>query len=326
MKLFKRFKLLAVFCLAAAICVSPSIYAEENNPLQPDDGLALDMALKEYFGKREDDFSHNYQASSQAIDNFFLNGEITAEEMRPLLIAELGVRWDVLILSASTSYAIKDTQFHGDTVYLDIYEWTNVNYGYSGKSGLTSTMGYGTDHEMILEKVKGEYSIVSDTYDEGPLTGMYSALTQEEFFQLVGENFSKLTDTENNHTPWAYGYLNIKRSLYSFADIDIPYAPSGAAELKYKTKYYARLDNSSDMDCFVFTAPGTGKYKMQTTGNTDTYGKLCSSDGTVIAIDDNSGDYSNFLIECRLENKQTYYLYVSSLRPVQGIYGVLIAS
>lgn len=151
--------------------------------------VSLDSVLKEYFGKREADFTLSDQDLAQITDNFRQYGEITVEEMRPVFLSDrFKKRWNYTILSAKTSYSISEMQTENDMVYLEVYEWTDVDYTTPSALAPKDTFGYGVSHEMVLEKNGTEYSLVSDTYDEGPLTGMSSSLSTEEFMQLIDED------------------------------------------------------------------------------------------------------------------------------------------
>lgn len=472
-----------------AVTMGASAYAEENyGTSENQDDFAFNSVLEEYFCNRENDFDNTAAISAQELNFVEQSGEVTADEMRPMLISKMEEKLDITVVSAETSYSVSQSRTEGNTVYLDVYEWTNVDY--TGESGLIDTMGYGVDHEMVLEKDGTEYSVVSDVYDEGPLTCMSSSLSTEEFAELMSvdcsvsaiaeeeyENteagsvertvsgynpykaaeyankwvnptaynsdddtdyynlnqffynyradctnyvsqclytggvpmnntgnintgwwysapnsysgswitapynfnyFSALhtsysninsssyvipgnpvyydwqnpTDGDNDidhaticvgynssgtpiinshtndyyHAPWNYGYPNTRRYTVKITNDDLLGTPSGAAELKYNGTYYARLDNSSDVDCFAFTATANKTYTFNTTGTTDTYGKLCSSTGTVLATDDSSGDLNNFSISYNLVKDRTYYIYVSSLHYAQGFYGLKVSN
>lgn len=483
----QRFKKIIAVCLAITIAASLPIYAEESMaPSEICADFSFDSVLKEYFEKREDHFSQAEQASVQGIANLQQNSEITAEEMRLLLISKMEEKMDFKVVSAKTSYSVSKTQNEGSTVYLDVYEWTDVDY--VGESGLTDTFGYGVDHKMTLEKNGSEYKLISDTYDEGPLTGMSSELSNKEFKQLMSADYSILSDlgdeSENAQTnsvertvsgynpyeaanyadKWVYpnanggqgdntGYYNtsqyatnygadcanyVSQCMYAggvkmdstsnssgwwydrqdlwstvwftadphfkyFADKHISYknlsssadssniipgnpvyhdansdgtinhaticvgydssgvpivnshsddyfhvrwnyggsttkygtvmitgddvlgTASGAAALTLNQAYYAKLDNTSDTDCFKFTPSKTATYTFKTTGNTNTYGILKNASGTTLASDDNSGSSYNFSISYMLTAGSTYYIYVSSVYPIEGFYGLIVS-
>lgn len=479
-------KKLAAFALTVAYAVistasAAPVYAEENGAVSKNQGdFAFNSVLEEYFCKRENDFDGTNAISAQGINLIEQSEEIAAEEMRPMLISKMEEKLNIMVVSAETSYSVSQSRTEGNTVYLDVYEWTNVDY--TGESGLIDTMGYGVDHEMVLEKDGTGYSIASDVYDEGPLTCMSSSLSTEEFAELMSTDYSvsaiaedeyenteagsvertvsgynpysaieyadqyatyynnnykdytdyggdctnyvsqclysggvsmnntgsqssgwwynkspnpvasySWTAAPNNfnyfsalhssysnissnsyiipgnpvyydwqnaddkdsdidhaticvgynssgtplinshtldyyHTPWNYGYTNTRRYTVKITNDDVLDSLSGAAELKYNGTYYAKLDNSSDVDCFAFTATASKTYTFKTTGATDTYGKLCSSTGTVLATDDSSGDSSNFSISYNLVKGRTYYIYVSSLCHEQGFYGLKVSN
>lgn len=124
------------------------------------------------------------------------------------------------------------------------------------------------------------------------------------------------------HAPWNYAGTITKYHTVKITNDDVLNTPSVAAELKYDNVYYAKLDNPTDVDCFAFKATANKTYTFLTTGNTNTYGKLCSSNGTVLATDDNSSNLNNFSLSYNLVSGRTYYIYVSSLNHAQGFYGL----
>lgn len=485
-------KKLAAFALTVAYAVistasAAPVYAEENGAVSKNQGdFAFNSVLEEYFCKRENDFDGTNAISAQGINLIEQSEEIAAEEMRPMLISKMEEKLNIMVVSAETSYSVSQSRTEGNTVYLDVYEWTNVDY--TGESGLIDTMGYGVDHEMVLEKDGTGYSIASDVYDEGPLTCMSSSLSTEEFAELMSTDYSvsaiaedeyenteagsvertvsgynpykaaeyannyvnpnahnsdddtsfynlneffynegadctnyvsqclyaggvpmrnignsntgwwydrhsaavfsgswitapynfnyfsashtsysnisnssyvipgnpvyydwqNSTDGDNDidhaaicvgynssgvpivnshtndyyHAPWDYGYPNTRHYTVKITNDDVLNTPSVAAVLKYDEVYYAKLDNTTDVDCFAFKATANKTYTFLTTGNTNTYGKLCSSNGTVLATDDNSSNLNNFSLSYNLVSGKTYYIYVSSPTHEQGFYGL----
>ena len=67
--------------------------------------------------------------------------EISSSEMRSCLISKMEERLDLSIVSSETTYTVSNTRTENDYIYLDVYEWTNVEY--TGNSGLVDVFGYG---------------------------------------------------------------------------------------------------------------------------------------------------------------------------------------
>lgn len=76
------------------------------------------------------------------------------------------------------------------------------------------------------------------------------------------------------------------------------------------TKVEDSIQSSGQEDYFSFTPTQSGKYIIETEGNTDTYGCLYNSDYTNRYIDDDNGRGYNFRIATDLEANETYYIKV----------------
>ncbi|MCM1297949.1 MAG: amidase domain-containing protein [Firmicutes bacterium] len=468
--------------LAVLIGSAFSVYADGAPCTEVDDDV-FNLILDEYFDKRENDFNASKQLMAQGVNCQSQLEAIPNSEMRPYLILKMEEKLNLTVVSAQTSYSVREIKVEDDIIHLDVYEWTYVDY--TGEIGLIDTFGYGVNHEIVLEKDGIDFKLISDTYDEGPLTEMSSSLSQGDFIQLMGTeypicNVNSITTSENDfssersvsgydpckaveyankwvyqgaqggeyydyyntsqyatnrgadctnyvsqcmyaggikmdsisnssgwwydktklwsnvwftadphfryfsnqnvaysnisvnsgnssiipgnpvyhdkngdgninhaticvgydvngvpivnshtddyyHIRWFYGSPTTKYGVVELTKDDILNTTSGAATLKLNEAYYAKLDNSSDIDCFKFIPTQTKQYTFTTTGNTNTYGKLCSSSGTVLNSNEDSGVSNNFSITQTLTKGQTYYIYVSSSYPVQGFYGLKVS-
>lgn len=469
---FKRF--LSIF-LVSSIVLTSSVYAESEALSKENIDISISSVLDEYFDKRECDFNVSEQFSMQSIAYRSQSEEIPNEEMRPYLISKMEEKLELTVVSANTTYSVSEMSVQDDIVYLDVYEWTYVDYTRDMEridpEQLTDTFGYGVDHKIMLKNNSAGYEIISDNYDEGRLTGMSSSLSQEKFRELIqaeypvcnitavsetapqsvpersvsgynpyaavsyADKYAKkyntayvqngdkdctnyvsqclsaggvpMNNTGDSNTGWWYNkgyysgswitapynfdyfsalhvsYSNIGDGSYiipgnpvyydwnsdgsiNHATICVGYdlygvplvdshsddqyrvswkydngntrygtvritnddilgTVSGAASLELGVTYYAKLDNTSDIDCFKFIPSQTKQYTFTTTGKINTYGKLCSSSGTVLKTDEDSGTSSNFSITQTLTKGQTYYVYVSSSYPIQGFYGLKVS-
>lgn len=484
-------KLCAICILAQLGVFSVAAQASELIPENTSD-TSINAFLDQYFSARECEFTNPKKTYNiQNITAQSNNMEISSSEMRSCLISKMEERLDLSIVSSETTYTVSNTRTENDYIYLDVYEWTNVEY--TGNSGLVDVFGYGVDHNMVLENYNDTYSLISDTYDEGPLTGMSSSLSNEEFFELANskypdynteqthpdgilseaECYSTLSTSTYNpykvaeyankwvnpsanggttytnsyntseyvtngpdgdadctnyvsqcmyaggmkmdstsdingwwydktklwsyvwftatphfkyfksnrtaynnvsnssyiipgnpvyynwhnsstnyddfnhaaicvgydsngvpivnshsydyyHVKWNYGYSDTRYGTVKITNDDVLNTPSGGATLVAKITYNAKLDTSSDVDCYKFVPTESRTYTMATRGDTDTYGKLCNAANTELASDDNSGTGNNFKISHKLQAGKTYYIYVSSSKSSKGFYGLKI--
>lgn len=180
MKNFKRF---CVIFLVSLIGLTSSVYAESEKISEENAGILINSVLDEYFDKRESDFNVSKQFSMQNIAYRLQSEGIPNEEMRPYLISKMEEKLELTVVSANTTYSVSEMSVQDEIVYLDVYEWTYVDY--TGESDLIDTFGYGVDHKIRFEKNSTDYKLISDIYDEGPLTGMSSSLSQSDFIQLM---------------------------------------------------------------------------------------------------------------------------------------------
>ena len=80
------------------------------------------------------------------------------------------------------------------------------------------------------------------------------------------------------------------------------------------------LDRRDDLDFFVFVAPQTRRYFIETTQRTDTVCTLFASNGTQLAMDNNRGVSNNCAIMAELEADQTYRLRIHGSAGSMGSY------
>ncbi len=180
-------KIPAVLLACTIFTATCTAYAEEITNASDNTSMQLKYSetLDEYFLCREKSFTSSVNNSYKEITGVTSDRQITQDEMRIGLIHKLEDKWDVTFVSADTTYVITNEEITDNHIVVDVYEWTNV--GYIGTSGVVDTFGYGVDHQIEIEYNDAEYSIVSDTYDEGPLTEMSSSITEEEYITLMQE-------------------------------------------------------------------------------------------------------------------------------------------
>ena len=95
---------------------------------------------------------------------------------------------------------------------------------------------------------------------------------------------------------------------------------SSATAINAETDVSGVINFNGDLDFFMFIPIIDGSYRIKSIGNTDTYGNLYSSDNTLIAQDDDSGDNNNFLISSDFRAGQAYYIAVKHWGSGTGSY------
>lgn len=221
--------------------------------------------------------------------------EISSSEMRSCLISKMEERLDLSIVSSETTYTVSNTRTENDYIYLDVYEWTNVEY--TGNSGLVDVFGYGVDHNMVLENYNDTYSLISDTYDEGPLTGMSSSLSNEEFFELAN---SKKPDYNAEQTQpdgilsEAECYSTLSTSTYNtykvaeYANKWVNPSANGGTTYtnSYNTSEYVTNGPDGDADCtnYVSQCMYAGGMKMDSTSDKTVGGMIKQNCGAMYGL------------------------------------------
>ena len=98
----------------------------------------------------------------------------------------------------------------------------------------------------------------------------------------------------------------------------------GASDLPLGTAGSGALDRPDDVDYWRIEVPSRGRVTIESTGGTDTRGRLEDADGKQLAEDDDGGTGGNFRIELDLD-AGTYYLRVSGSAGGTGAYGLRVS-
>lgn len=170
------------------------------------------------------------------------------EEKRSACIAEMADRMGIEVTDAETTVLLRDVTENGTQTTLKLYEWTFFDYLDPEGDGVTTDVsGYGVEHIVVLERNAFGYEIISDTYDEGDLTGMQSADYTEE--EIPGETGSL---QEQQYAAYPAGYDPAKAAAY--ADRYVRKGISGAIdESAYNLKDYISM-NGIGGDCTNFVS------------------------------------------------------------------------
>ena len=100
--------------------------------------------------------------------------------------------------------------------------------------------------------------------------------------------------------------------------------PSGASALPIGVAANGSLDGPDDVDYWRVEVPSRGRVVVETTGSTNTRGRLEDASGTQLAADDDGGPGRNLRIELDLD-PGTYYVRVTSSAGGTGPYGLRVS-
>ena len=154
-----------------------------------------------------------------------------------------------------------------------------------------------------------------DTY--GYLYNSSQSLLREDDDSGSGGNFRITYNLTANQTYYirarAYSLNTVGRytlCVTAPANVTDDYGntQSTAFTINTNTNYSGKIDYQYDEDCFKFTAPSSGTYRMYTTGSTNTYGALRDSNFSMLRHQGTAG--SNFDFTYSLIANQVYYLVV----------------
>jgi len=133
-------------------------------------------------------------------------------------------------------------------------------------------------------------------------------------FQIVydleaGKSYYLSVNGQNNEVGDYTLFVFLVQDDFSSAVPLTPGTPAdGRIELPYGSNFY------------LFTAPTSDLYVIETTGSTDTTGTLYDADSRALDIDDQSGEGDNFMILYDLTAGQTYFVEVSGYEIATGDY------
>ena len=100
--------------------------------------------------------------------------------------------------------------------------------------------------------------------------------------------------------------------------------PADATALPIGGTADGTLDGPNDVDYWRIEVPSQGEVTIESTGSTDTLGRLEDSSGNQLAEDDDSGEGTNFRIVLDLD-PGTYYVRVSGAASAAGAYSVRVS-
>ncbi len=203
--------------------------------------------IDDYFKLRQDSFyiSSNLISRSDkqsSIENLATSNILSDENSRISKLTAMDTRLHMEIVAARTTPYIRSIKTEGSLIKAYVYEWTFFDH--KGKRGLVDTSGYGVNHELVFQYVRGTLKLIADNYDEGPLTAMTSSTyNNPSVAESVYEN------NESTVTSSVYGdsVNTVTGSVYS--DVYNVNTNKFANNLSIKT-----ISNESDSQNLKYTA------------------------------------------------------------------------
>lgn len=216
-------------------------------------GEEWSTVLQAYADKRESNFLGEKKAKASSIFGRktpeIINTDSIAmdEEKRQECIEEMEERLNISIVDAKTTALVKNVVEDGTKVTVDLYEWTFYDYiDLAGDGTTTDVSGFGVDHTVVLEMGEEGYKVISDTYDEGELTGMASSDFQDE-----GAAMSEpVTNTEATYQAYPLSYDPKKATAYADKYVN-PDIKGGIDGSYYNPAYKNFNDVGGDCTNFV---------------------------------------------------------------------------
>ena len=144
--------------------------------------------------------------------------------------------------------------------------------------------------------------------------GYYALAPGDNWYRIWGQY-----DGRSNEVEWDdqalstfAGIIRPARALAESSDDD---TPSGAIRIDNDTPYHGEIDPAEDVDYYSFLAYNGVTYNLQTSGYTDTFMELYSTDGvTLLLADDDEGEGYNAYIEWRCRQSGIYYIKIRHFR------------
>lgn len=171
----------------------------------------------------------------------------TDQNRRMECIREMEERLHISIVDANTTALIKNVIQTENGFLLQLYEWTFFDYiDLDGDGSSVDVSGYGVEHQIVLEKTDTGYEIISDTYDEGELTGMASSDYEKE--EVSSQPISNEEATYNGY-PLSYD----PKKAAAYADKYVNPNIKGSIDSSYYNPAYNNF-NGVGGDCTNFAS------------------------------------------------------------------------
>lgn len=190
----------------------------------------------------------------------------------------------------------------GDEVELSVDRIINNTSSTTGTLNLTLWMTQDSDPSETGHRA-ARISLATDDWD-GTLAAEQSldnlSLTADYTPPSAGTYHVHLYLSESpDLDEWLY--LVTFNNLLTVGVDDHADNPDSATAVTVGVETEGRLEKGGDIDVFSVTLDEAGTLRVYTTGSTDTHGTLSTTDAGVVAVDDDSGDGLNFLVEHEVE-------------------------
>lgn len=152
----------AVLCLGIGLIVTGvnfSTYAEQERSEEE----ILTEELQNYYKMRLSGFNSQYQDLACSINVCQTVAKENEERLAGLKQYEQNIGAD--FVEVECNVLIGSIDFSGTEVNIDLCENVSVYYQYSPEAP-SEYFSFGTEHEVLLEKIDGSFTIIHDFYDE----------------------------------------------------------------------------------------------------------------------------------------------------------------
>ena len=200
------------------------------------------------------------------------------------------------------------TTIGGNTEVIGDIDYFRVQVPTAGELTVETTES--TDTEGRLEDDRGNTLATDDDGGAGSNFKIVHNVTAGTYYIRVIGYYNSRTKL------YSVGHYTISANLGADAPAnpdDHGNTPATATSLSLNSPLTGRIDPSDDIDYFRVQVPTAGELTVETTGSTDTEGRLEDDRGNTLATDDDGGAGSNFRIVHDV-SPGTYYIRVTSWR------------
>ncbi len=165
MRIIKSTALVLAFVLFEGIA-APAVSRAAS--LDRANDAALRSAISAVFSKRE----RQVMGGDGGLPDYYVpNSPLLSHELsRPSRFRQFESRYGPIVAVRSTPN-VRRLSVAANTASSTVYEWTFFDWVYQGR---VITTGFGVEHEMTWGLQNGQWVVLKDAYDEGPLTGVRS--------------------------------------------------------------------------------------------------------------------------------------------------------
>ncbi len=217
---------------------------------------------------------------------------------------DLEKRWGTKIINMQSTPYIETMEINGDVANVSVYEYTLFDWTWHGKN---ITSGFGVKHNMTWSLKNGNWVVIKDSYDEGPLTGVRSPDYVEDASEGKKDNSIKTDPLETSlsiSTTSTVYYSYNRDGAASYADAHVNHAYNQTntgwhVDYSYYNPYYRNLDKFGNGDCANYVSQAIhegGGIPFINFGNSSSlswwYDSKNNNNGTESSTSDDSWSYT----------------------------------